>query len=234
MDKLIKDTLINENINSLQFALKTLKENIFLNLSVCLPVVVKNYDFEKNLVDVQPSIQAMLNDDTYEDLEPIFSVPVISLGGNGLSMRIDLKEGDTGIIICSDRDITLFMQEYLKENFVSTQPQTTRKHCITDAFFIPSMFGKIKPSDKNGFTVQNADGSSKLQVTQSGVNVVGNMNIDGDLNVTGNIVATGDIKNDGKMEAGNGASGTFVDTGTGASQQSLIIKKGIITEIIGG
>ena len=104
------DFKASNNPNSLEYALQVLKKNIFLTLNVCLPAVVLAYNSDKNTVDVQPAIQQVMKDNTFLDLPKVFEVPIISLGGNGLSIRIPLKEGDTGIIICADSDISLFVQ----------------------------------------------------------------------------------------------------------------------------
>lgn len=210
-----KQNIPDNDINSLQFAFDILKENIFLTLKVCLPVVVTNYNAQNNTVDVQPALQAVMADNTYKEQPQIFSVPVISLGGNGLSIRIPLKKGDTGIIVCCDRDITLFMQEYKKNSFTSTQPQTLRKHDLADGIFIPSTFGKITPNETSDIVIQNESGSVKFVLSSNGIG------IKGDITVDGTITSSGDITSNGDVKAGNISLQTHkhpgVQTGSGTT-----------------
>jgi len=162
--------------NSLEYALQVLKKNIFITLNVCLPAIVLKYDSAKNTVDVQPAIQQVMKDNTFLDLPKVFEVPVITLGGNGLSIRIPLKQGDTGIIICADSDISLFVQE-----LANTQPQTLRKHDLADCFFIPSTFNKVGTSNANAIDIQDSEGNVKFQITSSGITIKGDVTIEGDV-----------------------------------------------------
>lgn len=166
----------NNDINSIEYGFQVLKKNIFQTLNVCLPAVVTKYDASKNTVDVQPAIQEVMQNNSFMDLPPVFTVPVISLGGNGLSIRIPLKQGDTGIVICADMDISLFMQE-LK----NTQPQTLRRHDLADCFFIPSTFGKVTPEQTSDIVIQNDNGSVAFVISSSGINIKGNVTVDGDV-----------------------------------------------------
>lgn len=179
------------NPQSLRFALQVLKDNVFLNLNVCMPCVVKSYNATDNTVDVQPSIQSVLTDGSFMNLAQIYSVPVITLGGKGLAIRFPIVAGDTGLLIVSDRDIALFMQEYKKNGFETTQPQTTRKHNIADSFFLPSTFGKVETANTNGISVQNTDKSIQFIITDSGITVKGNITVDGGITTTGDVVADG-------------------------------------------
>lgn len=171
----------DNNLNSLEYALQVLKNNIFSTLNVCLPAIVKKYYSDTNTVDLQPAIQLVLNDNKFMDMPPVFKVPVISLGGNGLSIRIPLKENDTGIIICADKDISLFVQE-LK----NTQPNTLRKHDLADCFFIPSTFNKITPNQTNDIVIQNEDGSVMFEIGASGINIKGNLTVEGEITAKNN------------------------------------------------
>lgn len=170
--------IFGKNTKDLSTLISILKQNIFLNLNVCLPATVISYDSSKNQVDLQPAIQVVLTDNTFLDMPKIFNVPVLELGGNGLSIKIPLKAGDTGIVIFCDRDITLFKQE--KKN---TQPNTLRKHDLADGIFIPMKFGS---SGSSNILIQSDDGATKLEITSSGINVKGNLVVEGEITAKNN------------------------------------------------
>lgn len=173
----MKNTNLNET-QSLDGILKMLKRNIFIELNVCIPAIVKAYNSADNTVDLQPAIQAVLKDNSFLTLPQIFDIPVLELGGKGLSVKIPLEAGDTGIVIFCDRDITLFKQE--KKN---TQPNTLRKHDLSDGIFIPMRFGNSGATDN--ISIESADGNTKFEITSSGINVKGNIVVDGDVIVDG-------------------------------------------------
>jgi hypothetical protein len=75
------------------------------------------------------------------------------------------------------------------------------------------------------------EASKYIKITDDGIEIVGDVSITGDLSVSGDLSADGKIVSGGAMEAGNGATGTFVDTGQGASGKTLTITKGIITQV---
>ena len=170
--------VFGKDTNNLSTLIETLKKNIFINFNVCLPAVVVSYDNTKNEVDLQPAIQEVLTNNKFLTMPQIFNIPVLELGGNDLSIKIPLKAGDTGIVIFCDRDITLFKQE--KKN---TQPNTLRKHDLSDGIFIPMRFGS---SGSSNILIQSADGATQLEVTSSGINIKGNLVVEGEITAKNN------------------------------------------------
>lgn len=168
--------ILGKQTDKLDVLLNSFKKNIFFKLNVCLPANVIKYNSSNNTVDIQPSIQVVLTDNKFMDMPQIFDVPVLELGGKGLSVKIPLQAGDTGIVIFCDRDISLFKQE--KKN---TQPNTLRKHDLADGIFIPMKFGN---SGSSNISIQNTDGSVKFEITSSGINVKGNITVDGEITAT--------------------------------------------------
>lgn len=165
-----------QDLSNLEGILKILKNNIFTTLNVCMPCNVISYNPEDNTADLQPAIQRVLQDNTFQDRSVLSNVPVLELGGNGLSIKIPLKEGDTGIVIFCDRDITLFKQE--KSN---TQPNTLRKHDLSDGIFIPMRFGNTGSSN---ILIQSEDEATQFEITSSGINIKGNITVDGEITAT--------------------------------------------------
>lgn len=180
--------LPKNNLNSYDALMQIIKDDIFINLNVCLPATVKKYNSSNNTADLQPSIQAVMSDNTFVDLPLLLKVPVLELGGKGLSVKIPLQEGDTGIVIFCDRDITLFKQE--KKN---TQPNTLRQHDLSDGIFIPMRFGN---SGSSNISIESADGNTKLEITSSGITVKGNITVDGEITAT-------DVKTDTNVSLKN-------------------------------
>ena len=193
--------VLGKQANNLGVLIELLKKNIFFNLNVCLPATVTKYNSSNNTVSLQPAIQVVLTDNTFLDMPQIFDIPVLELGGKGLSVKIPLQAGDTGIVIFCDRDITLFKQE--KKN---TQPNTLRKHDLSDGIFIPMRFGN---SGSSNIMIQSEDGATQFEVTSSGINVKGNITVDGE------IIAT-DVKTDTNVSLKNHKHGG-VTTGSGST-----------------
>lgn len=188
------------NLNTIESLLEILKEDIFINLNVCLPATVISYNNSNNQANLQPSIQSVLEDDSFVDLPQLLNVPVLELGGNGLSVKIPLKSGDTGIVMFCDRDITLFKQE--KKN---TQPNTLRKHDLSDGIFIPMRFGN---SGSSNILIQSDDGTTQFEITNNGINVKGNITVDGDV-IAGGISLKEHLHSAGTYSNSGGAvSGT--------------------------
>jgi hypothetical protein len=194
---------LNMPLSNIESLMKTIINQIFRNLNVCLPATVVTYNSEKNTVKLQPAIQDVLPDKTFRTLPLLLNVPVLEIGGKNLSVKIPLQEGDTGIVIFCDRDITLFKQE--KKN---TQPNTLRKHDLADGIFIPMRFGNAGATDN--ISIESADGSTKFEVTSSGITIKGNVTIDG------TVTSSGDITTAGKLTA------TDVTTSTVASVNNHI------------
>lgn len=167
---------INMPLANIEALTKTIINRVFRTLNVCLPATVISYDNSKNTVKLQPAIQAVTQDKSFKNLPILLNVPVLELGGAGLSVKIPLQAGDTGIVIFCDRDITLFKQE--KKN---TQPNTLRKHDLSDGIFIPMKFGN---SGSSNISIESADGNTKFEITSSGINIKGNITVDGEITAT--------------------------------------------------
>lgn len=195
--------ILGKNTSNVSTLLDLVKKKIFLDLKVCLPANVISYNSENNTVDLQISVQEVLMNNKFVDMPQIFDIPVLELGGNDLSIKIPLKKDDTGIVIFCDRDITLFKQE--KKN---TQPQTLRKHDLSDGIFIPMKFGN---SGSSNIVIESSDGNTKLEVTSSGINIKGNVTIDGNITVADvktDVVSSLNTHVHGGVTTGSGTTGT--------------------------
>lgn len=147
----------------------------------------------------------------------ISGVPVSFISGANFSIQIPVEEGDDCIVLFCDGDLDNWVEG---NGYIPAFSQD--RHGLNGAVAllgIKNILTKVENYITSGIRIKYKN--TILEISDSGVYV------DGNLSVTGDIVATG------KMEAGNGATGTFTDTGDHASQKTLTIVKGIITNITG-
>ena len=137
-----------------------ISRQINLRLEVCQPAIVKSYDREKNTVTVVPAItEPTATGEFVERCE--IDVSVLSPCGGGFVMNFPLKEGDTGWLLASDRDISLFKQQRTVIN-----PNTYRVHTLEDAFFIPDRVNnfKVENEDNANVVIQSLDKNVKISM----------------------------------------------------------------------
>lgn len=164
-----------------------IKQEIFRSMRVCLPAIVESYDRAKNRAVITPAITMQTTNDEQIQLPSITDVPVVVNGGGGYCASFPLAKGDTGWIIFNDKDISLF-----KQNETISSANTLRKHNLADCVFIADVMGKASITD-SGAVWQTYDGSTKAVLSESGIDIKGNLNVDGNITATGNIRATGDV-----------------------------------------
>ena len=94
-----------------------------------------------------------------EIVNQIASIPVIQLGGGGYFMSYPIKKDDTGWILASDRDISIFLQ-----SGDASRPQTFRKQNFADSLFVPdSLFDNvIDAEDQNNAVWQSKDSTVRI------------------------------------------------------------------------
>lgn len=156
------------NLNSLTGTFKEIIKKIMQGIDGCLPVRVINYDKAANRVQVQPLIQLLdTSDQTYSRAQ-IASVPCVRYGGGGFVLRFNYKPGDLGIIIASDRDISIFLQSY-KES----KPQTNRIKNFADSWFFGDEMKDvvIAEEDEENAVLQSLDGAVKISLGTSKIKI---------------------------------------------------------------
>lgn len=142
-------------------------KNLLKQTSVCIPAIVEEYDRKKNIVTVQPAIQESTSIGQYIKRAKI-KAPVMQTAGGGFIVSFPLKKGDTGWLLTSDRDISLFKQQKTVIN-----PNTYRSHSIEDSFFIPdyvSGFGEEKINEEN-IVLRSIKGATEVVVGKDKINL---------------------------------------------------------------
>lgn len=99
-----------------------------------------------------------------QTLEPavIYNIPVLSLKGNNCSLAFDVSEGNQGILIAGQFDIT----DYKKNKTVSDKP-TARTYSYSDGFYLPMTL-----TDKQSNKITITYGGSSITLKNDEVDVV--------------------------------------------------------------
>lgn len=168
------------------FLLKTLKMGLFC----AAPAIVESFDRTNARATIKPAFMA--KDSSGESIEQdfLYNVPVRFCGGGGFAASLPLVKGDTGWLIFCDRDLSIF-----KQSRQVSPVNTNRMHAQEDAFFLPDAMqtNNVSGSDSGKAVFQAIDGSIKVAMSNSEVEVIGDLHITGDVTVSGNITATGTI-----------------------------------------
>ncbi len=153
-----------------------------------LPAKVINYNASTNRVSVQLLINILTTSGEQIPNTQLASIPVMLLGGGGYCISFNLQQGDLGWVIATDRDISIFLQ-----NYTASAPGVNTIKNFSSSFFIPDQMQKAATSNP-GIAVSNASGSVKITLGSDGIEITSPLTtINGNLLVKGNITATGTI-----------------------------------------
>lgn len=167
---------------------------------------IKTFYADKQTADIQ-----------IDGYPQISGVPVSFISGGDFSIQVPVKSGDDCIVLFCDTDLDNWV-----EGKGSEPAFPNDKHGLNGAIALLGLTNlKTKVSDYITDGVRVKYKGTILELKENGVFV------DGNLSVSGDIIATG------KVEAGNGATGTFTNTDGGSIVQTVTVVKGIITQITG-
>lgn len=117
-----------------------------------------------NVATVQPLI--MIGDTSGNKMSraQIENIPVLAFGAGGFLMSFNVKPGDMGWILASDRDISLFLQG-MREDW----PNTKRLKSFSDGMFIPDAMRNwaLADEDQENAVFQSTDGSIKISLGEN-------------------------------------------------------------------
>lgn len=183
------------NDGSLTGALREVLKKFLQRTDDMLPASVVSYDRASNRATVQPLIQMVDTDGRSITRAQNTNVPVLTLGGGGFLISFNLPQGSLGWIKASDRDISLFLQQYSIE-----APNTGRLHSFEDGLFIPDIMTgyNISDDDNDSMVIQSTDGNvtislnpSRIKLTAPDIEITGDTEINGNANITGNVTSSG-------------------------------------------
>jgi hypothetical protein len=204
----------NEETQDPVLAWRKLMSNFSMDFECVLPAIVQKYDRKNNLVYLQGAINhTTINGDIIERV--LIKVPCFNPCGSGVGINFPLSKGDTGWIVASDRDTSLFMQELKK-----SPANTSIFHKFEFGFFLPDKIKgfNINSADEGALVIQTLDGTTKVSVKGGQITITSSENVNiNAVNVNlsasnttlttetvfnGNITVNGSITSTGDMQAG--------------------------------
>lgn len=152
------------NDDSLTGTFKEVLRKFLQGTDDMLPGMVQDYDRTTNLARVQPLIQVVDTEGQAHNRAPVANIPVLLIGGGTFFLSFHLPAGSLGWIKSNDRDISLFLQ-----NFVNDRPNTARLHTFSDAVFIPDIMTNytIAGEDAAAAVIQNQTGTVRISLNDT-------------------------------------------------------------------
>lgn len=130
-------------------------------------------------VNVQPLVKMVDGIGQTEDHVSVFNLPYIRIAGGSKAVIMDPKEGDIGIVVVADRDIS-----GVKQSKKASPPGSARQSNFADGIYITTVLadaptsyirfaddGKIIASPDNGTTVLTLE-AGKITADANGTKVV--------------------------------------------------------------
>lgn len=217
----IMKNLLNNTITDLSEAIIN---NVFKYLN-CVKIgkVIKFYAEDKT-ADIQIINKIKDEDGNIKDITLLSKCLVV---GNKITLPIE--EGENVIVLFNDYDLNVFF-----ETGEAQLPYSDRKHDLSDGIVICGLNSLI-----NAIEYDNTAICLNYDTKVNGnLDISKNITIAGNSEITGNNTVTGNNEVKGNNEALTystggvvGISGSFVDSGAGASGKTLTFTNGLITAI---
>ena len=199
---------------------------LFMKIEKVAPAQIMSYDRKKNRAVVQVLNYSITSTGEKITRKPLNDIPVQIFGGGDFCLSFPIKQGDIGLIIASDGDISVFKK--LLQIFA---PATYQKHKYKDGIFFPLILNgfTFSTDDENAVLLTSIDGNTKISLkpdyitltaentiintTSAEINattatITAQSTINGDLTVNGNITSTGTVTGSSIVDT-SGATGVF-------------------------
>lgn len=180
--------------NSLEGLCRLIKDVTLMDMDKVLPGIVHSYDRTSNRAVVKPAITGVASLGQKIPKNALVNIPVLTLQGGGIFLSFPLKEGDKGWLVACDRDISVF-----KQMLEESSPNSYRKHCFNDAFFIPDKINQliIAEDDSDALVISTVSGETKFALKDGKIKLTGNTTIIGETTINGNLTVSGDVVGSG-------------------------------------
>ncbi len=202
--------------NSLEGLCRLLKDLTLMDMEKVTPGIVESYDRTTNRAVVKPAISGVASLGQKIPKDAVVNIPVLTLQGGGIFLSFPLKQGDTGWLVACDRDISIF-----KQNLEESSPNSYRKHCFNDAFFIPDKINQITvgEDDEGAVVISTLSGNTKFSLMEGEIKLRGKITITGDTTIAGTLNVSGEVTGNGINLSSHTHSGVQTGSGTTGGPQ---------------
>ena len=132
----------------LENVLNRFKNQIFSNLNCMQIGKISKYDKGTQSVEVEIQVKRRINETEIKEYPLLTEIPLFIMQGGGAFLEFPIKKDDYCLVFFNDRDIdNWWVDETVAE------PNTLRKHSLSDGFALVGINPKDKPLDLNGENV---------------------------------------------------------------------------------
>lgn len=188
-----RNQLANDPVVSFRYALNGNQATIW----TAIPAIVQSVNLTAMTLVAQPAIQGIITSpdpsnpnnfiDTYVNLPLLADVPILYPSGGGFTLTFPITVGDEVLVHFSSRCIDSWWQ-----NGGIGVPIEMRMHDLSDGFAFcgpksqPNVVGGIS---SNSTQLRTNSGAVFLEITSSGVNILGNLKVTGTITSTVDVIA---------------------------------------------
>lgn len=171
---------------SLERVIRTAIESYLLETHTSMPGIIERVN--SNTVDVSIVVKRTKTDGKEINIPTLARVPVMYFGNSKFEISFPVSKGDEGMVLFCERDIATFIK-----NGKISSPSVFRVHDYSDAIFIPASLsvgkrGSISQDgivirdvdngfsatfDSNGIIMKNLAGTSSIELTNAGIDLLG-------------------------------------------------------------
>lgn len=170
--------------------IKALVADAVANIHTAMPGTIESIDTTTGTATITPAGKYKTSDGKEMDYPSIAGVPLVFPMGNSnlTGIVIPVKAGDDCLLIIAEQSLDPWL--YGGESSVDL------KHDLTNAIAIPGPLKKVNQKALDAATNNSVivySGETKLEVSQSGIAITGNLTVMGNISSTGNIKSSGGI-----------------------------------------
>lgn len=198
-----------------------------------IPGIVQSVNLSQMTVEVQPSIQGVIEDENgikqFVNLPLLVDVPIVFPSAGGFTITFPIAAGNEVLVVFSSRCIDSWWQSGGIQ-----KPMEARMHDLSDGFAIPgpkSQPNKISGISNSNLQIRNNAGTSYVEITSDGkINLVS----PSEVNLTAPLIQlNGGIFLNGTITGPGGGGGTITATSnfdiTGAIETTGDVVAGTIS-----
>lgn len=181
---------VSERANSQDEFYRQMLDNFSSNLRVAIPGIITDFNEAEQTVTVQPALRESISkgDGTREwiPLPLLLDVPVCIPRGGGFALTLPVKNGDECLVIFSDMCIDAWWSNGGIQNQIER-----RRHDLSDAICIPGIWSqkkKISGYSTTSAQLRTEDGTQKIDISLSKIEISGNVELSGTVKINGVIV----------------------------------------------